>query len=68
MKFLFDENIPKKVVEHFKSNHTVYYFTDINRGISDNKVLDLALNLKAILIAADKDFGGLSFKKDSKLV
>ena len=50
-------------VEYFKSNHTVYYVTEINRGISDNKVLDIALNLNAILITSDKDFGGLSFLK-----
>ncbi|MBU4348534.1 DUF5615 family PIN-like protein [Patescibacteria group bacterium] len=37
---------------------------DIEPGISDKKVLDIANKESAILITADKDFGELAFRQN----
>ncbi len=63
MKFLLDENIGKKVAQFlFHLGHSVSRIREINPGIDDYSVLDLALSENAILITADKDYGALVFK------
>ena len=41
--------------------HTVEHIGEIKPGISDQEVLSIARNQRAILITADKDFGQLLF-------
>lgn len=64
MRFLLDENT-SKVVSRFLSQlgHTCFRIKEINPGIEDTKVLDLAVSLNAILITLDGDFGELIFKE-----
>lgn len=63
MKFLLDENIGKKVAQFlFHLGHSVSRIREINPGIDDSLVLDLALSENAILVTADKDYGELVFK------
>lgn len=63
MKFLLDENIGKEIANFLRQlGHTTFRIKEINPGIPDFQVLDLAVSKEAILITSDKDFGELVFK------
>ena len=63
MKFLTDENIYKKVVEFLrKLGHEVEDTKELGFfGITDEKLLELAINEKRILITQDVDFADIRF-------
>lgn len=64
MNFLFDENIGKEIAKSLRLlGHTTSRIREINPGIEDAKVLDLAIQKDSILITSDKDFGELIFKE-----
>ncbi len=64
MRFLLDENIGKKVAYFLEGlGYTVYRVKQIESGIDDYKVLDLAVSRNLVLITSDKDFGELVFKE-----
>ena len=63
MNFLADESVDKPVVEALrKKGYLVGYGVEMEPGISDDVVLDLANKGKALLLTADKDFGELVFR------
>ncbi|QLE57250.1 DUF5615 family PIN-like protein [Nostoc sp. TCL26-01] len=63
MKFLADENLDWQIVERLRQDsHLVWYVAEMERGISDDVVLDLANQEEAILLTSDKDFGELVFR------
>ncbi|MEH2408585.1 DUF5615 family PIN-like protein [Nostoc sp.] len=58
MKFLGDENLDWQIVERLRlDGHEVLYVMEIQSGITDDEVLNLANNESAILLTSDKDFG-----------
>ncbi|MFQ6054896.1 MAG: DUF5615 family PIN-like protein [Methanosarcinales archaeon] len=64
MKFLADENIDRQIVERLRrEGHQVWYVAEMDPGISDDVVLDLANLERALLLTADKDFGELVFRQ-----
>ncbi|GBD86636.1 hypothetical protein BMS3Abin03_00557 [bacterium BMS3Abin03] len=64
MNFLADENIDRQIVETLRDQgNNVIYIPEINPGINDEKVLEIAKENKAILITSDKDFGELVFRR-----
>jgi predicted nuclease of predicted toxin-antitoxin system len=64
MNFLADENIDRQVVDHLRqAGHRVWYVTEMDPGISDDVVLDMANREGALLLTADKDFGELVFRQ-----
>ena len=64
MKFLADEGIDQQIVYRLRQvGHTVWYVAEMERGISDDEVLSLANQKKAILLTTDKDFGELIFRQ-----
>ncbi len=64
MKFLADESIDRQIVERLrKDSHDVFYVAEMDPGISDDDVLELANQNSAILITADRDFGELVFRQ-----
>jgi predicted nuclease of predicted toxin-antitoxin system len=64
VNFLADENIDQPIVERLRQeNHQVWYIAEIAPNISDDIVLKLALDEKAILLTSDKDFGELVFRQ-----
>lgn len=64
MKIVADENIDLPIVEHLRKNdHSIWSVYEMNRGITDKEVLDIANNEKAILLTIDKDFGELVFRQ-----
>ncbi len=63
MNFLADESIDKPIVEALRGkDFVVGYVAEMEPGISDDVVLDLANIEKALLLTADKDFGELVFR------
>lgn len=63
MKFLGDENLDFQIVEKLRlDSHIVFYVVEMEPGIYDDEVLDLANNEGAILLTSDKDFGELVFR------
>ena len=64
MKILADEGVDRPIVERLRqSSHQVWCVAEMEPGISDNVVLDLANQKGAILLTADKDFGELVFRQ-----
>ncbi|MDO9097843.1 MAG: DUF5615 family PIN-like protein [Candidatus Methanoperedens sp.] len=64
MKLLADENVDKPIVERLrKDGHVVLYVAEIAPSISDDEVIQLANQEKALLLTADKDFGDLVFRQ-----
>ncbi|BBD67296.1 hypothetical protein NIES4072_54110 [Nostoc commune NIES-4072] len=63
MKFLADENLDRQIVERLRlDGHETLYVVEMEPGIPDDEVLNLANNEGAILLTSDKDFGELVFR------
>ncbi|MEJ6482317.1 DUF5615 family PIN-like protein [Nostoc punctiforme UO1] len=63
MKFLGDENLDWQIVERLRlDGHETLYVVEMEPGIPDDEVLNLANNEGAILLTSDKDFGELVFR------
>lgn len=64
MKFLADEGVDQHIVKRLRQEgHTVLYVAEMEPGVSDDEVLNLANQEIAILLTADKDFGELIFRQ-----
>lgn len=64
MKFLLDENIGKKIANFLNNlGYSTYRLREINPGIEDFAVLELAISINAVVVTSDKDFGELVFKE-----
>ena len=64
MKFLADECVDRQIVDRLRrEGHEVLYVVEMEPGISDDEVLNLANLEKSILLTADKDFGELIFRQ-----
>ena len=63
MKFLGDENLDWQIVERLRlDGYEVLYVVEMQPGIPDDEVLNLANNESAILLTSYKDFGELVFR------
>ncbi len=64
MNFLADEGVDRQIVDRLRSDgHSVLYVAEMDPGVSDDLVLELANRESAVLITADKDFGELVFRQ-----
>lgn len=64
MNLLADESIDREIVESLRrEGHLVWYVAEMEPGISDRTVLDLANQKNALLLTADKDFGEIVFRQ-----
>lgn len=64
MNFIADESVDKSIVEYLRKNdHFVMYIAEMEPGLSDEEVFQLANSENAILITADKDFGELVYRQ-----
>mgnify|MGYP001149274885 CR=1 FL=1 len=62
MNFLADESVDRQIVDRLRQDeHLVWYVAEMEPGVSDDIVLDLANREAALLLTADKDFGELVF-------
>jgi predicted nuclease of predicted toxin-antitoxin system len=63
MKFVADESLDGPIVDRLRNDgHRVLYVAELEAGISDDAVLDLANQELCLLITSDKDFGELVFR------
>jgi len=64
VNFLADESVDRKIVGRLRQEkHIVLYVAEIEPGISDEDVLDMANREESFLLTADKDFGELLFRQ-----
>lgn len=64
MNFVADESVDRQVVDRLRQEgHQVRYVAEMEPGISDDAVLELANREAALLLTADKDFGELVFRQ-----
>ncbi|CAN5843420.1 hypothetical protein BH23ACT11_BH23ACT11_06520 [soil metagenome] len=64
MNLLADEGIDRQIVETLReAGHDVIYVADLDPGIADENVLELANAEQRSLLTADKDFGELVFRQ-----
>jgi predicted nuclease of predicted toxin-antitoxin system len=64
VNFLADESIDRQIVDRLRQDgHAVRYVAEMEPGISDDIVLDLAHQEADVLLTADKDFGELVFRQ-----
>jgi predicted nuclease of predicted toxin-antitoxin system len=64
VNFLADESVDKSIVEHLRKNdYHVVYIAEMDPGLSDESVFQLANSESAVLITADKDFGELVYRQ-----
>lgn len=57
MKFLADENIDRPIVEKLRSSgFDVSHVDEIDKGISDRQVLEIALDQDRVILTFDDDF------------
>lgn len=63
MNFLADEGVDRQIVEQLRiEGYSILYVAEMQPGITDDVVLDLANQHNALLLTADKDFGELVFR------
>jgi predicted nuclease of predicted toxin-antitoxin system len=59
-----DEGIDRQIVDRLRQDgHNVQYIAEMDPGISDEVVLNIANQEGALLITADKDFGELVYRQ-----
>lgn len=63
MKFVADENIDQPIVTRLRAaGHTVLAIAEMEPGVSDTVVLDIANQQGRVLLTGDKDFGDLVYR------
>lgn len=68
MNFLADESVDRQIVELLRQDgYSVDYVAEMNAGICDDAVVDLADKARTVLITADKDFGEIVFRRHLRL-
>ncbi|MEW6447649.1 MAG: DUF5615 family PIN-like protein [Bacillota bacterium] len=64
MIFLADESVDQQIIDRLREHgYVVIAVVEMEPGISDTAVLDLANAREALLVTADKDFGELVFRQ-----
>lgn len=63
MNFLADEGIDRQIVDGLRqAGYGIGYIAEMDPGISDDIVLELANKKGVLLLTADKDFGELVYR------
>jgi predicted nuclease of predicted toxin-antitoxin system len=64
MNFVADESVDQAIVQRLRhEGHQVWYVAEMEPGVSDDTVLNLANREAALLLTADKDFGEMVFRQ-----
>ena len=62
-KFLADESVDFRIVKSLREDgYEVQAIVELDPGINDDDILKMAVELEAILLTEDKDFGELTFR------
>lgn len=72
MRFLADESCDRRIVRALLGNgHDILTIADLEPGTSDERVVEIAVSERRIVLTEDKDFGQLVFaaaKKNSGVI
>lgn len=64
---IFDENVDQCIIDRIKAQgFDVFSIRELNPGVSDREVIQLAKTKKGIIVTEDKDFGELVFSHNLK--
>ncbi len=64
MNFVADESVDRSIVERLRrEGYRVLYVAELGPGMSDEAVLNLANQERALLLTADKDFGAMVIRQ-----
>jgi len=64
LKFLANENFPYTSFKILKAKGwNITHITNLNRGISDEEVMEIAIKERRIIITFDSDYGELVYNK-----
>ncbi len=64
MNILVVESVDRQVVDRLRRDgHEVIYVAELERGISDEAVLQRANEQESLLLTVDKDFGELTYRQ-----
>ncbi len=64
MNFFADEGVDRQIVTRLRGDgHSVLYVAEMEPGVSDDFVLDVANRESAVLVTAHKDFGEIVFRQ-----
>lgn len=64
MTIVADESVDGLTVEHLRAaGHRVLFIAELEPGINDREVLRRAVEMDAVVVTADKDFGELVFRQ-----
>jgi len=64
MNFFADESVDRQIDDRLRQDgHLVLYVVEMEPGISDDAVLNLANKEPAVLLTSDKDFGEMVFRQ-----
>ena len=64
MNFVADESVDRDIVQRLRrEGHQVWYVAEMDPGITDDDVLEVANRETALLLTADKDFGEMAFRQ-----
>ena len=64
MILLADENIDRSIVERLRADgHAVDWISELSPSVSDEDVLQRAVDSGAMLVTEDKDFGELVYRR-----
>ena len=59
-----DESVDRQIVDRLrKGGHFLWYIAEMEPGIPDEAVFELANRENAVLLTADKDFGEIVFRQ-----
>jgi len=64
LKLVCDEGVERPIVDALRAEgHDVSYVAELQPGISDDEVLELAATDEAVVVTTDKDYGELVFRQ-----
>jgi predicted nuclease of predicted toxin-antitoxin system len=64
VNFLADESVDRQIVDRLRQDgHAVRHIAEMDPGMSDDIVLELAYQQTDLRLTADKDFGELVFRQ-----
>ncbi len=64
MNFVADESVDRQIVENLRvKGHPVLYVVEMDPGVSNGEVFEIANRTNSILMTGDKDFGELVYRQ-----
>ncbi|MGV9174007.1 MAG: DUF5615 family PIN-like protein [Promethearchaeia archaeon] len=67
LKLIVDENIPNSVIDKLRElGYLLYAIREENKGLEDEKIIQLSRDKNQSILTMDKDFGYLTYRLEKK--